>query len=407
MVRQRGKGIIYLLGLLILSLQSCSLLGGDSQGNFQTSYVSSAGTPVAINQTARNTFQGHIYFTLHRDLAVIDGKLNVTRLTQGLDVRDPSISPDGRWIAFQARYKNYSDLMLMPTQGGKPRVLRTGAGIYESNPGFAPHATYLWYAQPAWAPDNKHLLFLSDYDKQHVTDPNVDAFLIDPQIFSIQLDHPDGTPQEIAYATYGDGGLRDPVYRPGHSDQIAYTNFTYDSSRIKQSIQIYLEDPNAIAHHPDKYRPGDISDEFDPAVALTPRLPDLANMQPAFSPDGNAIAYIRRLDANHMGLFVMPVPPGASTLTQVPNNAQDDQRALEGYSKSIQLVTGEYISNPIWSPDGKYIAYTGYANNTFDIWLAPLKRNAQRNIYSLQGQPVQLTNANGQLDADSRPFWSS
>src|SRR5579875_3543301 len=125
-----------------------------------------------------------------------------------------AVPPDGKWIAFTRWFKDYSDLMLMPASGGAPRVLRSGNGTFVNNPGFAPKATYFWYAQPAWAPDSEHLLFVSDLDKFNIV-PGVDAFQLDPEIFSISINDPAATPQKVAYSTYGDGGLRDPAYRPG------------------------------------------------------------------------------------------------------------------------------------------------------------------------------------------------
>ncbi len=399
--------IIFPLALLALSLQSCLGLGGggsSTSSNFQTKSTAN-GTTIGINQTAQAVFKGKIYFTLNRNLYVLDGTRNVTQLTHGMDVRDPAVSPDGKWIAFTRWFKDYSDLMLMPASGGAPRVLRSGNGTFVNNPGFAPKATYFWYAQPAWAPDSEHLLFVSDLDKFNII-PGVDAFQLDPEIFSISINDPAATPQKVAYSTYGDGGLRDPAYRPGHPDQIIYTDFRYDQSQTKQVIQLYLEDPNAIANNPGKYRPGINGLEFDPAVALTPDTPNLTNMEPAWSPDGNAIAYIRRSGADGMGLFVMPAPADAATLVADPNNATSQKQALGSYPESSQIVTGLYVSQPVWSPDGKQIAYIGYANQVFDIWLANVSRDPKTGRYSLKGSPVQLTNAGGHLDADSRPFWT-
>jgi Tol biopolymer transport system component len=76
------------------------------------------------------------------------------------------------------------------------------------------------------------------------------------------------------------------------------------------------------------------------------------------------------------------------------------------YPESSQIVTGLYVSQPVWSPDGKQIAYIGYTNQTFDIWLANVSRDPKTGRYSLKGSPIQLTNAGGHLDADSRPFWT-
>ncbi len=394
------------LALLALSLQSC--LGFNDQSNtFQTTSTGSGKTSIGVNKTVQAVFKGKIYFTLDRSLYVLDGLRNINQLTKGMDVRDPAVSPDGKWIAFIARYQDYSDLMLMPSAGGAAKILRTGAGQYIYNPNSAfPKSTDFWYAQPAWAPDSKRLLFLSDFAKTYVY-PGVDSFLLDLQVFSISIDNPTATPQEVAYATYGDGGNRDPSYRPGHPDQIIYTHYAYDPTGTKQLVQLYLEDPNAIsvanARIPDTYKPGVTGIEVDPSVPLTPPTPDIANLQPAFSPDGNSLAYIRRIDTTHMGLFTMPV---AENVTNNPNDPTVQKNALLPYTKSSLILTQQYVSQPVWSPDGKQIAYMTYTNSVFDIWLVSISTNPKTGVHSMKGDPVQLTNANGHLDADSGLCWT-
>src|SRR5437016_11059917 len=108
---------VFLLAILTLSLQSCQGVGNDNP--FQSKDTGKNGQ-IGINSTQQAKFTGKIYFTLNRNLYVLDGHLNLTKLTQGMDVRNPAVSPDGKWIAFANFSKNYSDLMLMPTSGGTP-----------------------------------------------------------------------------------------------------------------------------------------------------------------------------------------------------------------------------------------------------------------------------------------------
>ncbi len=397
----------FLVALVAFSVQSC--LGIDGNGNFKT--VNSNGHQIQINQDSQSIFKGKIYFMLDRNLYVLDGSLNIHQLTRGKDVRDPAVSPDGKWVAFIIRYKDYSNLAYMSTNGGDIHTIVTGNGHYYTNSGGFLQSDYYWFAQPAWSVDSSHLLFLSNLQKNYVwanaglgNDFDQAPFL-DMQIFSLPINTPTlsakdalNRAQIIAYADYGDGGDRDPAYRPGHQNQIVYTRYTYDQSRTQQVIQIVLQDPNRIGEHPEMhYHPGDPGASFNPAVAITPE--NVQNIQPAFSPNGNAIAYVRRENDNQMGLYIMPAPGVDATAN--PENDKLKQNTLSAYNKSSQIELQQLISQPVWSPDGKQIAYVAYTNNQFGIWLAAV--NPKKGTYSLQGSPTQLTS--GGIDGDSRPCW--
>jgi len=394
------------LAFLSFTLQSC--LG------FSPFHNKATGKHGDINiNTDEASFKGKIYLTINRNLYMLDDQKNLTQMTKNLDVRDPAVSPDGKKIAFIINHKNYADLAFIPAAGGAPTILLSGQGAYVPNfPFDTPKSTYHWFAQPAWAPDNQHLLFLSDLEKFYPRTIGVDSFLLDLMAFSIDINHPTAF-QEVAYSTYGDGGLRDPAYRPGHPDQVVYTSYSYDrQTQTKQVIQINLEDPNAIkndaTNHPFNrlYTPGTSQIESDPSVALTPPNPvPIANLQPAFSPDGNTLAYVRRIDATHMNLYTMPVADGV-TATDNPNAPANLQAGLAPYNQSKLLLTKQYLSQPVWSPDSSQIAFYSFTNNTFDLWLLNVTPD-KNHTYSIKQDTaaIQLTDTHGDLDADSRPCW--
>ncbi len=352
---------------------------------------------------AQNLFKGKIYLTIDHNLWVLNGNNTQQELLKDGDIHDPAVSPDGKWIAFVVRYKNYSNIAYMPASGGKGIRLLDGNGQFVNDSGFE-HNTFHWFVQPSWSPDSSHILFLSDLQKNfywaNLGSPFSDAYFLDLQVFSIPINNP-ANPQLVALASWGDGGDRDAMYRPGHPDQIAFTHYSYDAAtKTQQVIQIFMENPNEIANHPGKYYPGYPGAGYDPAVAVTPEKDQ--NLQPAFSPDGNAIAYIRRESATSMGLYVMGVPEGVTTN---PNDPTTAKQALVPYQHSSHLLSGQYISQPVWSPDGKQIAYIAYNNGEFDLWLVNVTHNAQTGAYSVQGNPQQLTT--GGIDGDSRPAWTA
>ncbi len=409
----------FFLLLLSLSLQSCSGIGNNNNNttnadNFQQMSTGTNGSTIGINKTDQAVFKGKIYFTLDHNLYVLDGTRVPRRLTHGMTVLDPAVSPDGKWIAFTVRYKNYSDLVYMSANGGPLHTVVTGNGqFFRVGDGTN---NFYWFTQPVWSADSKNLLFLSDLQKMFfwkgLGNPFNSAYFPDLQVFSLPIGQPEltaaralNTAQTIAYADFGDGGDRDPSYRPHHNDQIVYTHYTYNTGGTQQLVQIFLEDPNAITNNPGKYTPGVEGSGIDPSVPITPKDTNKQCLEPAFSPDGNFIAYIQRQDNTHMGLYVMPV---AENVTQNPNDPATTKKALVPYNnKSALLQSGQYISQPFWSPDGKQIAYLSYSNNVYDIWLANVSLNNKTGTYKMASDPVQLTSANGHLDGESRPFWEA
>jgi tricorn protease len=69
------------------------------------------------------------------------------QLTTGGHEGNPYFSPDGKWIAFSARYDGNADVYVMPAEGGEPKRLTTHPG----NDGAV-----------GWTPDSKRILFVSD-----------------------------------------------------------------------------------------------------------------------------------------------------------------------------------------------------------------------------------------------------
>jgi hypothetical protein len=401
------RSALLLLVLLAFCLQGCFGIGGSSNTTNTPSTkaitTNANGQQVGVNQT-QNLFKGKIYFTIDHNLWVIDPTNNSREITRGGNLYDPAISPNGKWMAFIARYKNFSNLVYTSITGGPPHLLRNGSGKFYNDGEFV-HNSYQWYAQPTWSADGSHLIFLSDlqknYDWSALGNPFNNAPFLDLQVFSLSFNNPATKPQAIAYASFGDGGDRDPTYRPGHPNEIIYTHYAYDAAtETQQVIQIFLEDATQIPDHPGVYHPGAPGGGFDPGIAIT--NPKDETLEPAFSPDGNAIAYVKRESSGTMGVYVMRVPEG---VTATPTDPATEQKALLSYKKSSHILSGQYVSQPVWSPDGKQIAYISYDNSTFDLWLANINYNAQTGVYSMRGSPVQLTT--GGIDGDSRPFWTA
>ena len=390
---------VCLLVLVALSLQGCLGIGDNNGQGGKTITTNSGGKQVTVVQ---NLFKGKIYLTIDHNLWVITGNGDNTELLHSSDIYDPAVSPDGKWIAYIEKFKNYSTLDVIPSSGGPVKTLLNGNGHFYNDSGVEKN-TFFWFMQPQWSPDGSRIMFLSDLQKNFVW-ANLNSlfgnnYFLDLQVFSIPFNNPSATPQALAYASFGDGGDADAGYQPQHSSPqiITYTHYAYDAQTGTQQVdQIFIADANAIADHPGLYTPLQ-----DSGVPLTPTSAE--NIQPAFSPDGNAIAYIRRESTTQMGLWIMSMPPASVTAT--PNDPTVQKQALSPYFASTRILGSLYISQPVWSPDGKQIAFYQYTNSEFDLWVVNVNHDPKTGKYTLQGTPQQLTT--GGVDANSRAFWTN
>src|SRR5450432_957481 len=105
MKKHRFLYTAFSLLLLSLSLQSCLGIGNSSNTANNNNFTKTGN--LGINNTDQAVFKGKIYFTLNHNLYVLDGTRTPHQLTNGITAMDPAVSPDGKWIAFSARYANY------------------------------------------------------------------------------------------------------------------------------------------------------------------------------------------------------------------------------------------------------------------------------------------------------------
>ncbi len=139
---KRKEGTLLLLALLSLCVQGCLGVGSPSSG--KQIATSSSGQQVSVNQ---DVFTGKFYLTINHNLYVLNGNNTTRELVNTGDVYDPSVSPDGKWVAFIEKFKEYSSLCVVSTSGGSVRVLRDGNGKFDYNGPYV-HNNFYWYAQP-------------------------------------------------------------------------------------------------------------------------------------------------------------------------------------------------------------------------------------------------------------------
>lgn len=302
---------ILLSGLLVLSVNAAP----QTLDIFNARVFVGRSSPVPAKQTATDPCGGQIAFDSLRvggnnlyDIYLMnsDGSAPVNLTNHVANEGEPSWSPDGSKIAFQSDRDNIEsgrpDIYVMDADGGNVTRLTTNPAFDES---------------PEWSPDGGRLAFITTRD-----DPN-------NNIRQLYLMNSDGSGQ--TRLTFGDSIQPTLTWSP-------------DSSKIAFSA------PVGGALPPDILRIYTISSAGGPVSPLTTVTVPEADIQPAWSPDGLQVAFVRTLSGQNGSPEIYVVDADTSNLRRLTNNSVDD----------IQ---------PAWSPDGSAIAFVSSRDGNREIYL--------------------------------------
>jgi TolB protein len=294
------------------------------------------------------TLPGRLLFVKGGDLWLWQGESG-RALTSSGDSFQPAWSPDGTRIAYIQRGESYSDLMLMPAEGGEPLRLTSGG----SNN--APHSyeriyDTMWAFYPAFSPDGGEIAFVSQYGPP-AGSPAADYHLA---LFSTPV---------------GAGGGRTQLYADD-SGHVSHPTYAPDGAMI-----VFADAP-AGPGTPLLYRYIRASGTAEPL----PGAPE-QSYDPVFSPDGRWLAFAAR-DGGRTDVFAMPAGGGTPA----------------------RLTSLGAARAPAFSPDGKLLAFLAIAPgaNSFDLWVADLQQGEGGALRTVG--PRQITHDMG-IDADSGIAW--
>lgn len=276
-----------------------------------------------------------------RILYVRDGNLwlwergSSRQYSEGGTWRQPSFSPDGKEIAYVYWLDNFSDIFVMSADGSQTRRLTRGQASYLPD--------NVWSFRPAWSPDGAQIAYVSDATTQF----------------------------PVVWLMNRDGGNRRQLMTAGYGvDWADAISWSPDGKRLAVVAGGVPPNPS----------PGQIY-VLDVAKGGVEKLTTHAGgaFDPAWSPDGDTIAYIGR-----------PEGPGQLWLRSVDGEQEAHADRLA------------WVRSPVWSPDGKSLAVLAAQGGTFQIWVMSVRRTADG--YEI-GEPRQLTNE-GSIDAMSGLSWA-
>ena len=304
-------------------------------------------------------------------------------------VGEPVPSPDGKWVLFAAvdadlaANKKTSHIWIVPSAGGEERML-----IADQDGD-----------RPRWAPDGKRFAFISSKEGGS-------------QVWIAEFDGAAGAVSGVHKLTWLATEAGGELWSPD-GNHILYTSDVYpecdqrafelacnlakmkeaESSKVKAIIFDHL-----LYRHWNAYKEGKRSHIFViaappvrpievdvetaklavPPVDLTPGDHDAPEFSLggqddyAFSPDGQEICYTSNHDkveatSTNNDLWLVPVTGGAAKNITADNPASD--------------------LTPLYSPDGKYIAYRaqqrpGFESDRFRLMLYDRKTGQKRNLAS-------------------------
>ena len=254
----------------------------------------------------------------------------------------PSYSFDGELFVFQRRTNGKGELLMMPDAGGDPQVLL--ADEFDN-------------VRPAWRPDNRHVLFLSDRRGSSGSD-----------VF--EVDVTGGSPKQLTFETN-----RVFALSVSADNRVAYAPFWHDTflfvvdvasgerrqlnSHSKDNFGArFSPDGQSVAYHSTRTGNSEIwlhHMDDRPETMITDN--DSWDLYPDWSPDGGRMIFVSDREEGLFKIFIANSDGGGERLLVDQPITVDSQYAP---------VIGGLVT--LWSPDGEMIAFVAESEENTALW---------------------------------------
>jgi len=345
----------------------------------------------------------------------LDGK-NVRRLTSDVGVESsPAFSPDGKWIAFSAQYEGNTDVYVVGSEGGVPKRLTWHPGPDVAQ-GFTADGKSVLFTSP-------RTVYTARYTQLYTVPVEGGAEELLPIPHSDRAAYSaDG--KRIAYNPLGPRFLQWKRYRGGTVSQVwLYDRATHAIEKVPQPASrandagpmwvgdtVYFRSDRdgefnlwsydtktkamkRLTNHTDfpvlnasagagkiVYEQAGYLHLFDPSSGRARRLTvgvaaDLPETRPRFAKETKERKYIRNFSISPTGVRVAMDFRGE--IVTVP--------AEKGDVRNLTNSPGVHERSPIWSPDGRSIAYFTDDSGEYELWIESQDGKGQPKKWKLSG----------------------
>jgi len=358
--------------------------------------------------------ESNIAFVYAEDLWICDlDGANVRRLTshKGSEI-NPRFSPDGKLLAFSAQYDGNIDVYLLPVSGGAPERLTWHPGA-DTVLDFSPDGSRILFSSQRSVFTNRYLqLFevpIKGGNPEPVPIPHAFKATYSPdgkkiayvpvfEAFGQWKNYRGGTTSRIWLYDRGDHSTMEipqPEGRCNDTDPMWVGDRIYFRSDRNGEFNLHSFDlgrqrMEQLTHHEDfpvlsasasatriAYEQAGYLHIFDPARSSAARLvigvaSDLSETRP------------RYVTGDRWIRSASPSPSGARVAVEFRGDVVTVPRK-KGSPRTVTATSGANERNPVWSPDGRWIAYFSDQSGEYELHIVRQDDPGDRKTFKLDG----------------------